>query len=121
MTQTQRASRKKMDALNILRRARRALGRHGWTKGEFRSGDGQVCAMGALSLGAGADPYAPYPHGVRGARAALNALRETAGALSIEGWNDDDVTTEDDVMEAFSSAINRVRRRREADRRRRAA
>ena len=71
------------------------LDKHGWTKGKFESGDGKVCAHGAIRL------CAPVP----GDAYLIEQVEGHLGRHST-GWNDNDSTTEADVRAWFAQGID---------------
>jgi len=71
------------------------LDKHGWTKGKFESGDGKVCAHGAIRL------CAPVP----GDAYLIEQVEGRLGRHST-GWNDNDSTTEADVRAWFAQGID---------------
>ena len=71
------------------------LDEHGWTQGSFESGDGKVCAHGAIRL------CAPVP----GDAYLIEQVEGRLGRHST-GWNDDDSTTEADVRAWFAQGID---------------
>ena len=71
------------------------LDEHGWTQGSFESGDGKVCAHGAIRL------CAPVP----GDAYLIEQVEGRLGRHST-GWNDNDSTTEADVRAWFAQGID---------------
>lgn len=107
---------RKMDALNILRRAKSALERKGWTRGALVRGE-QLCSLGAVNFsvtGDGRNGPLKTKEGYKGHAGAVDALnrvaKEAGHGFGIVNFNDHYATSSDDVLEMFDRAINLARR-----------
>jgi hypothetical protein len=76
-----------------LRRARARV-QKGWCKNTLEDEDGNVCAIGALSLGRNC-----------GTMYVSQALIELHSYATIEGYNDAPETTQADILALFDRAI----------------
>lgn len=100
------AKKLKNDPVNILRRAKAYIERHGWTQGSLSKGS-RVCvlgALGAVSLGGG-------PSYTK----ALDLFSHVTNSPSIPAWNDDKRRKKTEVLSAFQLAISRARRLEKAE------
>lgn len=90
---------------DVAKRAAEVLKDRGWTRDEFASTDGCVCATGAIRVATGYDPEssAADANSIAAevtARAVIIATgdREHTGRAHLEIWNDDDSRTADEVI-----------------------
>lgn len=100
----------KMDALNILRRAKKALETKGWTRGAL-SAHGRLCSLGAINY---AVTGTALSGGERvGAQSAVDylgqAIKAKHGYHSVIGFNDSVAKKKSQVIDVFTDAIRRAR------------
>ena len=96
----------------LLLRAAEVIEERGWTQGSYCDGDGGVCAMGAISVGAGYPPesidgLANYVSG----KAVMKLIKviDPQGKFvdrigSIPDWNDTRGRTKEEVIAALRTA-----------------
>lgn len=108
---------RRQDALNILRRAKSALERRGWTRGAFAR-HGRMCALGAINHsvnGSATDEFCLHKGKLKAKEILRQAMADTMGertgyyGSSIAFYNDARDTHRRDVLRAFTRAISRAR------------
>lgn len=96
-------------ASDILADARERVNR-GWCKHRANDGLGNVCAVGAVSYAEAQaqeveprirDALSVFPY-----TALMDAVQEFGPYASVPTFNDDPLTTKEDVLAAFDKAIN---------------
>lgn len=97
-----------MNLSEILTNARDRIN-NGWCKGAYADGEGNYCAMGALGEAAKmqsgllSDDYArAYTH----LNGQLPAFGFSTQDQDVVDFNDDEMTTKQDVLDLFTKAIN---------------
>lgn len=90
----------------VLIDAERVLDVCGWCKGTLQNNAGHVCAQGALNIALTGDAYmlARNEELIFKRNTVRDKVRRMLGVISIAFWNDDVVTTKEDVQLAFRRA-----------------
>jgi hypothetical protein len=105
-----------LDTLDVLMKARAEVEQH-WCKGRAHNWDGSVCALGAIEVAAGI-PHEAYRTCIskEGSThpAALLLRRHVPQAFehNVPAFNDDEYTTQADVLAMFDRTITSTRARR---------
>lgn len=108
---------KKLSALEVLSKAREKV-KAGWTQGTWAEGS-RVCAMGGIAYGLNGDANDLTGTSTSSAAKALQdeIKRKLGYVVAVETFNDDMSTKKKDVLSVFDSAIARLKKKAESDRR----
>src|SRR5688500_11013094 len=91
-----------MDTLTVLRDARAMLSEGRWCKGQLDDGNGNHCAIGAVSVAGSGDVFGD-DYGAINALAA--ALTRGQHAYGVVNFNNEPATTLADILALFDRAI----------------
>jgi hypothetical protein len=100
-----------LDTLDVLMKARAEVEQH-WCKGRAHNWDGSVCALGAIEVAAGiSSKYRTCVSKEGSTHPAAMLLRRHVPEKfehNVPAFNDDEYTTQADVLAMFDRTINEV-------------